>query len=105
MQFKKFVSALALGCVTASCSMDDEFTDAEMQQIKELEPLKGERPHNRVNDRDEDEDLAKFGQMLFFEKDVAEAITVAGPSGAVGESPEGGVRELPRHARTSPTRT
>ena len=85
MHFKKFVSTLALGCVIASCSMDDEFTDTEMQQIKALEPLKGGRPHNRVNDRDEDEELAKFGQMLFFEKDVAEAITVAGPSGAVGE--------------------
>ena len=80
-----FISTLALGCVIASCSMDDEFTDTEMQQIKSLEPLKGGRPRNPVNDRDEDEELAKLGQMLFFEKDVAEAITVAGPSGAVGE--------------------
>ena len=85
MQFKKLISTLALGCVIASCSMDDEFTDTEMQQIKTLEPLKGGRPANVMNDRDEDEDLARFGQMMFFEKDVAEAITVAGPSGNVGE--------------------
>ena len=29
--------------------------------------------------------MAKLGQQLFFDKDVAEGITVAGPSGAVGE--------------------
>ena len=41
--------------------------------------------------------LAKFGQMLFFEKDVAEAITVAGPVGRRRRDPEGRLRELPRH--------
>ena len=54
-------------------------------QIKALEPLKGGPPRNTFNDRGQDEDLAKFGQMLFFDKDVAEAITVAGPSGNVGD--------------------
>ena len=50
-----------------------------------LEPLKGGAPPNPFNDRGQDEDLAKFGQMVFFDKDVGEAITVAGPSGNVGD--------------------
>src|SRR4051812_7732098 len=85
MRFKKTVSALALGCVVASCSTDDEFTDTEWQQIRALEPLKGGPPPNKYNNRGQDEELAKFGQMIFFEKDVAEKITVAGPSGNVDE--------------------
>ena len=64
---------------------DDDFTDTEWRQIKALEPLKGGPPPNPFNDRGQDEDLAKFGQMIFFDKDVAEAITVAGPSGNVGD--------------------
>jgi cytochrome c peroxidase len=86
MQLKKIVSALALGCVIGSCTtMDDQFSDTEWSQIKALEPLKGGMPRNPFNTRDKDEDMAKFGQMVFFEKDLAEAITVAGPSGNVGD--------------------
>jgi cytochrome c peroxidase len=86
MHLNKIVSALALGCVIGSCTtMDDQFSDTEWQQIKALEPLKGGPPPNKFNDRGQDEDLARFGQMIFFEKDVAEAITVAGPSGNVGD--------------------
>ena len=85
MRFKKIVSALALGCVLGSCSMDDDFSDTEWKQIKALEPLKGSMPRSPYNMRDQDEDLAKLGQMMFFDKDLAEAITVAGPSGNVGE--------------------
>jgi hypothetical protein len=70
---------------SAACTKDDDFTDEEWRQIKALEPLKGGMPRNPFNKRDQDEDLAKFGQMIFFEKDVAEGITVAGPSGNVGE--------------------
>ena len=53
MHFKKIVSALALGCVIASCY--DETTsspDTEWSQIKALEPLKGGAPpHNPFNER------------------------------------------------------
>ena len=63
----------------------DDFTDEEWKQIRALEPLKGGPPPNLYNDRGQDEDLAKFGQMIFFDKDVAEKITVAGPSGNVDE--------------------
>jgi len=89
MRFTKTVSALALGCVVGlvgtGCERDEEFTDNEWRQIRALEPLKGGPPPNPFNNRGQDEDLAKFGQMIFFEKDVAEAITVVGPSGNVGE--------------------
>ena len=86
MHLNKIVSALALGCVIGSCTtMDDQFSDQEWSQIKALEPLKGGPPPNPFNDRGQDEELAKFGQMVFFDKDVAEAITVAGPSGNVGD--------------------
>jgi cytochrome c peroxidase len=85
MRFTKIISALALACVISACTRDDEFSDTEWEQIRALEPLKGGPPANPYNNRGQDEDLAKFGQMLFFDKDVAEAITVAGPSGNVGE--------------------
>jgi len=87
MRSNKLISALALGCViySAACTKDDDFTDEEWRQIKALEPLKGGMPRNPFNKRDQDIELAKFGQMIFFEKDVAEAITVAGPSGNVGD--------------------
>ena len=89
MRSNKLISALALACVIGSvglgCTKDDDFTDEEWRQIKALEPLKDGPPPNPFNDRGQDEDLARFGQMIFFEKDVAEAITVAGPSGNVGD--------------------
>jgi len=85
MRFNKIIPALALACVISACTRDDDFTDTEWEQIRSLEPLKGGPPANPFNSRGQDEDLAKFGQMVFFDKDVAEAITVAGPSGNVGE--------------------
>ena len=85
MRSKIIVSTLAMGFVIAGCTTDDEFTDTEWQQIRALEPLNGGPPPNKFNNRGQDEDLAKFGQMIFFDKDVAEAITVAGPSGNVGD--------------------
>jgi cytochrome c peroxidase len=80
------VSMLVLGTLAAACtSANDNFTDDEWAQIKKLEPLKGEMPRSPYNMRDQDPEVAKLGQMLFFEKDVAEGITVAGPSGNVGD--------------------
>jgi cytochrome c peroxidase len=78
--------AVLTGAVAATgCNQTDGFTQDEWEHIQLLEPLKGERPHNPYNNRDDDDDMAKLGQMLFFDKDVAEAITVAGPSGNVGD--------------------
>ncbi|HXU01494.1 MAG TPA: cytochrome c peroxidase [Polyangia bacterium] len=89
MHFNKIVTALALGCVVGivgtGCDPVPEFTDNEWRQIKALEPLKGGPPPNLFNKRYDEIDLAKFGQKIFFDKDVAEAITVLGPSGNVGD--------------------
>jgi cytochrome c peroxidase len=85
MRLKITLSVLALGSFVAACSKSDDFTDQEWTQIAKLEPLKGPVPRNLYNLRDQDEDVAKLGQMLFFDKDLAEAITVAGPSGNVGD--------------------
>ncbi|HMF43424.1 MAG TPA: cytochrome c peroxidase [Polyangia bacterium] len=85
MRFNSMVIALALGSVIAACSRSDDFSDEEWSQIQQLEPLKGDPPRNPFNLRDQDEAVAKLGQMIFFDKDVAEAITVAGPSGNVGD--------------------
>jgi cytochrome c peroxidase len=89
---KRIPSRLQIGflIITASsalaaCNEVDGFTQDQWDQIKKMEPLAGPRPHNPFNNRDDDDDLAKFGQMVFFDKDVAEAITVAGPSGNVGD--------------------
>ena len=86
MRFKIIVSVAALGSAVAACDKTDDFTDEEWAKIKALEPLAGEPPHNPYNMDDQDEKVAKLGQQLFFDKDVAEGITVAGPSGAVGET-------------------
>jgi cytochrome c peroxidase len=81
-----YVSTLLLGAgLAVGCQQTDEFTPEEWTLIQELEPLKGEQPHNPFNDKDQDDTIAKLGQQLFFDKDVAEAITVPGPSGNVGE--------------------
>jgi cytochrome c peroxidase len=85
MRLKIALSTLAFCSLLAACSKTDDFTDEEWSQIEQLEPLKGDPPRSLFNLRDQDEAVAKLGQMLFFDKDVAEAITVAGPSGNVGD--------------------
>ena len=86
MRLKVTTSILAFGSLLSACDApNDNFTEQEWAQIQKLEPLKGAPPRSPYNLRDQDEDVAKLGQMLFFDKEVAEAITVAGPSGAVGE--------------------
>ncbi len=79
------VAVLAVSAGATGCNQADNFTAHEWEQIQQLEPLKGAPPRNPYNLRDQDEDAAKLGQMLFFEKELAEAITVAGPSGNVGD--------------------
>jgi cytochrome c peroxidase len=86
MRLKVTTSILAFGSLLTACDApNDTFTDHEWSLIQKLEPLKGEMPRNPYNLRDQNEEVAKLGQMLFFDKEVAEAITVAGPSGAVGD--------------------
>jgi len=67
------------------CGEVDGFTADQWAQIEKMEPLKGAPPPNPFNNRSDDDTLAKLGQMLFFDKDVAEAIKVAGPSGNIGD--------------------
>ena len=86
MRFKIIVSVAALGSAVAACDMTDDFTEEEWAKIKALEPLAGTPPSNPYNVDDQDEAVARLGQQLFFDKDVAEGITAAGPSGAVGET-------------------
>jgi hypothetical protein len=74
-----------MSSLVAACGTTDDFTDEEWKKIKAMEPLKGEPPRSPYNDRDQDDTIAKLGQMLFFDKDVAEGITIAGPSGAKDE--------------------
>jgi cytochrome c peroxidase len=79
------VLVLACGPVLAACHQTDGFTEDQWAAIQAMEPLKGPVPASKYNARGDDLDLAKFGQMIYFDKDVAEAITVAGPSGNVGD--------------------
>jgi cytochrome c peroxidase len=74
-----------VGPALAACNQTDGFTEEQWTAIAALEPLKGPLPPDKYNSRGDDLDLAKFGQMIYFDKDVAEAITVAGPSGNVGD--------------------
>jgi cytochrome c peroxidase len=81
------VLLLVTGAASAlvGCQEVDGFTQDQWDQIKAMEPLAGTPPPNPFNNRWDDDNVAKLGQMLFFDKDVAEAITVAGPSGNVGD--------------------
>ena len=86
------VSVLALGLIVgAGCSQfqggDDEdgFSAEEWVRIRDLTPLAGDMPPNPFNARANDPNLAKLGQMLFFETGFAGPIKVDGPSGKAGE--------------------
>lgn len=74
-----------MGPALAACNQTDGFTEEQWAAIAAMEPLKGGMPVDKYNNRGDDVDLAKFGQMIYFDKDVAEAILVAGPTGNVGD--------------------
>jgi cytochrome c peroxidase len=80
------VALVAFGVTAAGCNETDGFSQEEWSVVEQLEPLKGPKPDNPYNNVEEDDDVAKLGQMLFWDKDVAEAITADGPSGKVGET-------------------
>ena len=83
------LAALGVGAVVviaSGCGNDtDGFTPEEWKRVKLIEPLAVAMPRNPANDRDQDDAIASLGQKLFYEKELAEAITVAGPSGNIGD--------------------
>jgi len=79
------VLALATGCDAVSGI--DGFSVEEWKSIKDMEPIPADLPPpNPFNHRSGEEALARFGQMLFFETELSEAIKVPGPTGMVGET-------------------
>src|SRR3954469_15215682 len=82
-------SALVLAAtasVASGCSKDTAgFSSEEWDRVKMIEPLSVGIPANPYDDRADDDGLARLGQKLFYEKDLAEGITVSGPSGNMGD--------------------
>jgi cytochrome c peroxidase len=65
----------------------DGFSNEDWKQVQQIAPLSGETPRNPFNKRDLDPAVARLGQMLFFETDLAEGITVDNsPVGKKGET-------------------
>jgi cytochrome c peroxidase len=89
------LASLILVAVGAGCSGGDDdkpvdverdgFTAAEWELVQQLRPLATPMPRNPFNKKDQDVAVGKIGQALFYDLRLSEAITVAGPSGAVGE--------------------
>ena len=74
------------GCDSISDDVDG-FSQEDWKQVQQIAPLSVEAPRNPFNKRDNDVAVAKLGQMLFFETDVAEAITIDNsPVGKKGET-------------------
>jgi len=72
-------------CNQLSGDDDDGFSAEEWLRINDIAPLGKEMLPNPFNARSNDQNLARFGQMLFFEKEFSGPIKSAGPSGQVGE--------------------
>ena len=69
-----------------SCGKEVEgFSDVEWDRVKLIAPLHSAMPANPFYDSGHSDALAKLGQKLFYEKAFSEAITQAGPTGAVGD--------------------
>lgn len=75
----------ATGCAELGDDVDG-FSSEEWKRIREIEPLATPMPRNPFNRRDTDRAVARLGQMLFFEVDLAEALTADGPTGKAGET-------------------
>jgi cytochrome c peroxidase len=73
----------------AGCSQlgddTDGFSSEEWKMIEAIQPLSTEMPRNPFNHKDQDDKVAKLGQALFYMTELADAITVEGPTGKVGE--------------------
>lgn len=78
--------AAALGCEASPFGGgEDGFSAEAWQRVLELEPLGVELAASPFNEYADDADAARLGQKLFFDKDFASAVRVAGPSGEVGQ--------------------
>jgi cytochrome c peroxidase len=76
----------AVGC--DSGDSNDGFTDQEWRLIHEMSmnPAVNPMPSNPVNTQADDPNVIKLGQMLMFETEYAEAITVDNANGKKGET-------------------
>jgi cytochrome c peroxidase len=80
---------LLMVALVGGCEGDDSFTDREWVSIMKMQPFGTEMPPNPYYDMARDPlsaNIAALGQQLFFEKELADAITVPGPSGNMGET-------------------
>jgi cytochrome c peroxidase len=84
-----WAGALLLLAAASGCSQlgdeTDGFSSEEWKMIEAIQPFSTPMPRNPFNHKDQDDKVAKLGQALFFMTELADAITVAGPSGMVGE--------------------
>jgi cytochrome c peroxidase len=82
---------LATAWATASCDAnpfsggEDGFSSAEWALVLELEPLATPPAPSLFNEYATDPAAAAIGHEMFFDKEFASAVKVAGPSGALGE--------------------
>jgi cytochrome c peroxidase len=86
------LAALSLPLVLglSGCTEGDDhdgFSSEEWKVIHSLQPLATPPPRNPYNHRDQDPEVIKFAQKIFFETEFADAITVDGnPAGKKGEA-------------------
>lgn len=64
---------------------EDGFSAEEWDRVLELEPLAVPLGPSPFNEYADDEDAARLGHELFFDKDFASAVRQPGPSGELGE--------------------
>src|SRR4051794_13703886 len=72
------MAALSLSGCNALTGQDG-FSDEEWKEIRRIEPLSTPMPTSPFNLMADNLDLARFGQALFFETDVAEPSMTDGP--------------------------
>jgi cytochrome c peroxidase len=81
--------ALAWIAAGTGCSQlgddTDGFSSDEWKMIEAIQPLSTPMPRNPFNHQDQDANVANLGHALFAVIEYAEAISVAGPSGMMGE--------------------
>lgn len=77
-----YLSLSACNAVSGS----DGFSEEEWKAIRQIEPLSKPMPASLFNKMAENTELAKLGQALFFETDLAEPSRTDGPRAKVGEA-------------------
>jgi len=79
---------LVTGAACSGLESDDVdgFSAEEWKTVKDMQPLATPMPSNPANNRADDEAVARLGQMLFFEYDASEALTVDSSLGKKGEA-------------------